>query len=233
MLAVPAAAVALAFACGGNTTNPDTDGGVQLVCTGQSKQCGDSCVVIARDTQNCGACGNACKDGELCSLGVCAYKCQGGATKCGDGCTDPKVDPQNCGTCGNACKANEVCNAGKCSFDCTGGTTKCGGGGDGGVGGSCVMTDRDRFNCGGCGTACDLGQDCVMGMCALQCQTGLTVCPTPEAGLYPPDAAQTIGPEICANLLVDALNCGACGTVCNGAKPKCVAGACAQADAGN
>jgi hypothetical protein len=235
VLTIPVVAVVLGFACGGTTNPTGNDGGPTLTCTGGSQPCGDTCVVTARDRENCGACGNACKDGELCSVGKCGFKCLGGSTQCGNVCTDLKVDPANCGGCGTTCKQNEWCSVGKCAFDCTGGTTKCGGGGDAG-GGTCVSIDRDRFNCGGCGMTCDLGQDCVMGMCALQCQGGLTVCPTPEAGLYPadtgPDAA-LLGPEVCSNLLVDPLNCGGCGTVCSGLKPKCVSGACAQADAGN
>lgn len=74
-----------------------------------------------------------------------------------------------------------------------------------------------------------------MGSCALQCQNGLSSCPTPEAGIYPLDAgdAAILGPDVCANLLVDPFNCGACGTVCSGQKPKCVSGTCAASDAGS
>ena len=74
-----------------------------------------------------------------------------------------------------------------------------------------------------------------MGMCTLLCQQGLTNCPTPEAGIYPPDAGDSgiLGGNECTNLNIDQFNCGACGTVCNGNKPKCVQGNCVQADAGN
>jgi len=99
---------------------------------------------------------------------------------------------------------------------------------------SCVDTNSDRFNCGMCGNACAKGEDCIQGMCDLQCQQGLTRCPTPDAGIYPPDAGDSglLGPEECTNINIDPFNCGSCGTRCGGGTPKCSNGVCVAADAG-
>lgn len=227
---LPVSATVVIFACGGGT---DTgDGGPMLDCLGGSRQCGDACVIISTDRENCGDCGNKCADGEVCAMGKCSVVCGGTTMKCGDVCADYKVDPKNCGACGLACSMGQVCSAGKCSLTCGGGSTMCGTI-DGGTA-MCVDTNSDRNNCGGCGMPCDLGLDCIMGMCQLQCQQGLTSCPTPDSGIYPPDAgdAAMLGPDVCTNTNIDPFNCGMCGTVCNGSKPKCSNGNCVQADAG-
>ena len=229
---MPALATAVIIACGGGTAT-NADGGPTLECSGGSTQCGDSCVVLVRDRENCGMCGNKCADGEVCSAGKCSVTCGGSTTKCGDICADVKIDPKNCGACGLPCPMGQVCSVGKCALTCGGGATMCGSV-DGGTA-MCVDTNTDRFNCGGCGMKCDLGSDCIMGMCELQCQKGLTKCPAPEGGIYPPDAgdAAILGGEVCTNTNIDPFNCGTCGVGCSGNKPKCVQGNCAQADAGN
>jgi Stigma-specific protein, Stig1 len=209
----------LLFGCSPGGSTPT------FTCPTGSTACGDSCVVIARDPQNCGACGTACPTGLVCTQGQCLLNCLGGATKCGDTCTDTKVDSQNCGACGTACPTGEYCSGSKCGSTCGSGTTMCDAG--------CVDTKSDRFNCGTCGTACDVAADCVQSTCSLQCQQGLTLCPTPDAGLYPDGGdAAVIGPNLCADTAIDPFNCGTCGTVCNGSTPKCSQGVCVAADAG-
>ena len=223
LLLSPAAVI---FACG-KTSEGNPDGAPTLECTGGSSQCGDTCVVLGRDRENCGACGTKCADGELCSAGKCGNTCTGGAVKCADKCADLKIDPANCGQCMNACAPGMVCSVGKCAVQCGGGSTQCGM--------SCADVGSDRFNCGMCGVACATGEDCVQGMCELQCQQGLVRCATPDAGIYPPDAgdAAMLGPEVCTNTNIDPFNCGSCGTPCGGGKPKCLNGVCVLADAGN
>jgi hypothetical protein len=99
----------------------------------------------------------------------------------------------------------------------------------------CVDTNSDRFNCGGCGNTCDTANDCVDASCELECQQGLTLCATPDAGLYPSDGgdAAMIGPNLCTDTQIDPYNCGTCGIVCALLTPKCSKGACIAADAGN
>jgi hypothetical protein len=76
-------------------------------------------VDIQGDRSNCGACGRACDEGELCVAGECVSPCAGSANSvgCDDGdggvvCVDTNTDPQHCGGCGRACP--HTCRAGKC-----------------------------------------------------------------------------------------------------------------------
>ena len=167
--------------------------------------CGNACVNVQLDPTNCGACGKACKAGQVCSAGSCALGCFGGTVQCagpnGDVCVDPLTSPVNCGACGKACKAGEVCSAGQCGLSCAGGSTMCGG--------LCVSTQHDPANCGGCGTVCASGQVCSAGACGLQCGGGTSLCG-----------------QACVNPLIDPVNCGGCGAICPNGQ-LCSAGACA------
>ncbi len=42
--------------------------------------------------------------------------------------------------------------------------------------GTCVDTNADPANCGGCAIVCETGQVCSMGSCALSCAGGTTDC---------------------------------------------------------
>lgn len=80
--------------------------------------CGQSCVDLKSDAANCGACGRACANGEMCSNGDCA--CAAGSQICGTSstaCIDLASDGDNCGACGNACPAGQTCVAGTCGAD--------------------------------------------------------------------------------------------------------------------
>jgi len=216
-------ALAVAAAC--SSSSGGGDGGIN--CGTGSTQCGDTCTVVARDSQNCGACGKACAATELCSAGTCvpaAGGCTMGTTKCGTECVDTKTDDRNCGMCGTKCGANKVCMAGACADNCAMGTTKCGN--------SCVDQQTDRTNCGGCGTTCKDGEICSAGKCAISCQQGLTKCSAPVADGGVADAAAdassdggSLSGDYCANLQSDTANCGTCGKVCSAAE-TCVAGTC-------
>jgi hypothetical protein len=108
-----------------------------------------------------------------------------------------------------------VCSAGKCAPTCSADTTSCGG--------ACVETNVDRDNCGGCGTTCDAGEECVAGKCQLACQTGLLEC----ANDYPDGGTDaSLGAQVCVDPWLDRFNCGACGTVCPSTKPLCRNGQC-------
>jgi len=69
--------------------------------------CGDT----DGDRDNCGFCGNACKDGVLCWRGACG--CPNGYTQCGDDCKKLDSDRDNCGACGKMCPSN-ICLKGVC-----------------------------------------------------------------------------------------------------------------------
>ena len=178
-----------------------------LNCGDGAQVCGGACTSLAHDVTYCGACGNTCKAGEVCSSGKCATSCGGGSTQCGSACVTLGSDGANCGACGAACKAGEVCSAGKCTSGCSGGTEACGQ--------SCVNTQTDRTNCGACGTLCKDGEICTAGACSLSCQQGLTTC----------RGNGDAGAPYCASLQTDNANCGVCGNVCPNGQ-SCSAGKC-------
>ncbi len=190
LLVSMAAALAMA-GCGSSTSR----------CLAGSTSCGSTCVNLQEDQLNCGACGNACGAGLVCSAGACAATCQAGLNVCGDTCRDLQTDLANCGACGNACGAGQVCSAGACAVTCQAGLNVCGG--------TCRDLLTDRANCGACGNACGAGLLCSAGACALTCQAGLNACG-----------------GACRDLATDEANCGACGNACT---PTflCTAGACA------
>jgi len=160
---------------------------------GSLTMCGNQCINIKRDVDNCGMCGKACKLGEVCVQGGCALQCGGGATKCNGTCLDIKSDPEACGQCGNKCLPGQVCSVGKCAATCQAGLTDCMG--------ACIDLQADHDNCGMCGSACPDGQLCSAGKCAATCQNGWTTCANDAGGS-------------CVDLQHDPQNCGSCGTAC-------------------
>ena len=167
--------------------------------TGQ-ELCGNICVDVQRDRENCGACGTACADGEVCVAGACAVSCPAPQTECDGACVDTETDSRNCGGCGLDCDRGEDCIAGACVVVCPAPQIECGG--------ACADTDTDRDNCGACANACDLGEDCVGGVCEVVCPEGQIECG-----------------GACADTDTDRDNCGACGNACD-AGEDCVGGSC-------
>ncbi|MSP25649.1 MAG: hypothetical protein EXR75_10880 [Myxococcales bacterium] len=172
------------------------------VCPGGTL-CKGSCTNTAFDPKNCGACGAACGDGEVCSDGTCGVSCLGGTTKCGELCVNIGSDPANCGACAMACAVGELCSNGICGLTCEdGGGIDCGG--------VCVNSAIDANNCGACGMACDPGLVCAGGTCQLACSGGTKTC---GSG--------------CVDVTNDPNNCGDCGTVCDAMKGEvCSLGVC-------
>jgi hypothetical protein len=109
-------------------------------CT-EGSCCAGACVVLGSDPDNCGTCGNACPEGQICMAGTClACTPDCGGKTCGDdGCGG------RCGICG----ADEACIDGNC-VPCSG---------------SCEGKDCGDDGCGhSCGT-CPEGQECSAGTC--------------------------------------------------------------------
>ena len=72
---------------------------------------------LARDPQNCGACGRRCF-GTPCNQGVCTY-CRAPLTQCGSSCYDLATSTQHCGGCGNRCTGGDpLCCQGECRNRC-------------------------------------------------------------------------------------------------------------------
>ncbi len=200
------AIVAAAMAgCSSSDTTP-----APKTCVAGETLCGDQCAETAADPANCGACGNACDTGEVCSQSNCALQCAGGSTQCGQSCFDVDVDRKNCGACGKACNAGEVCEQGKCTAQCAAAQTLCVG--DAGEA-LCVSPQNDHDNCGGCGSVCDPGKVCTGGTCEDTCGAGETLCPGDG------------GPPVCAATQTDSANCGSCGNACTNGL-VCSGGSC-------
>lgn len=222
-----AASVLSAAGCStGSTAFNDGGGGdgTTSSCGAPSTLCSGTCVDTKNDNANCGACGTACKTGEVCSQGACGTTCGGGTTLCGSSCADTKIDPNNCGGCNTKCSSGEVCADGKCASTCASDQTFCGG--DGGSS-YCANTKTDNANCGGCGVACGNGQVCDNGACTSTCggtDGGSETLCTPDGGT-----------AFCTNTSTDNANCGGCGIVCGSGQvcenSACVNG-CASMDGG-
>ncbi len=112
------------------------------------------CVDTQLDPKNCGSCGKACAQGEVCSNGACALTCTGGTTKCGARCVDIQVDPQELrrlrareGDGGESNTCSLVCQNGTCQATCLPTQVLCG---------KCVDPATDRAFCGATGN-CGVG----------------------------------------------------------------------------
>ena len=110
-----------------------------------------------------------------------------------------------------------ACLAGSCAIGaCSPGFANC----DGMTANGCeVAVGSDVNNCGACGLACALVANgtraCQNSQCAVgACNPGFANC----------NNAMADGCEV--NLASSPTNCGACGNVCPGAAPNCVASAC-------
>jgi hypothetical protein len=62
---------------------------------------------------------------------------------------------------------------------------------------ACIDTKADPANCGSCGHACNAGEVCAAGTCALSCPTPLSICGT-----------------LCVDTSTSAAHCGDCNTAC-------------------
>ena len=166
-------AALLAGACASDATvvpglsgaGGESAGGGALACGGGLVACGDLCVDARIDPENCGACDNACAEGEVCSQGQCSLACVGGTTKCGNTCTETDFDVANCGACANACSAaNAVssCASGVCAYSCKSDFGDCDQNSQNGCETNVTTSTSD---CGACGKACAAGASCVLGTC--------------------------------------------------------------------
>jgi hypothetical protein len=146
------------------------------------------CANTVSDNANCGACGNTCPAGMVCSGSGCNTTCGAPLIDCGGSCVDGQSDPNHCGAtsdcsgghAGVKCTSGTSCVAGSCVCD---DTTACNG--------ACVDTTSDANNCGGCGNVCK--GVCVNGGCATSCANLLALAPSTPSGSYALDP-DGIGP---------------------------------------
>ncbi|MBS2015617.1 MAG: hypothetical protein JST00_22205 [Deltaproteobacteria bacterium] len=90
--------------------------------------------------------------------------------------------------------------AGPQSQECSGERTTCPSG--------CTDLKTDPQNCGACGKACAVGENCNAGTCAVLCLGDTTACA-----------------NVCVNTKTDPAHCGGCGNECDD-DPFCVGGSC-------
>lgn len=82
----------------------------------QLDECSGACVNQQSDELNCGACGNACGNGEFCVEGACSDCPNPGEELCNGVCANTQTDEQNCGMCGSVCgAATPYCSSGVCT----------------------------------------------------------------------------------------------------------------------
>ncbi|WP_437677561.1 MXAN_6577-like cysteine-rich protein [Sorangium sp. So ce131] len=187
--------------------------------------CDGQCVDTQANADHCGACGDACAEGQGCAEGRCQGGeggeggggeggggaggeggeggrgesdggCDEGETDCAGVCADLESNPRHCGACGEECAEGQICADGECG--CGEGLEDCDG--------ACVSLQSDMANCGACGESCSPSQQCVEGACT--CSEGLAECGV-----------------ACANLQTSELHCGACGVACERGA-FCQEGAC-------
>ncbi len=167
---------------------------------------------VNTDNANCGTCGNACTDGEVCAGGTCGTTCGPDLTRCTasdgtDHCKDTTHDPANCGSCGHACTAPDnataACAGNRCAYFCADGFADCNvSAADG------CETDiaGDPANCGACGHVCPAGPGqvatCSAGVCGVACDASHADC----------NADPSDGCEV--DISTDVGNCGACANAC-------------------
>ncbi len=179
--------------------------GCDPVCTGDAVCCGMTCAQLQSSFENCGACGNECAPGQLCTAGVCtgdpidagpqdtSTEDTGGGGECSPPCSDTAI------CCGNRCVSNMVP------------------GGDG-------RTDSSFQNCGACGNACDSN---TASRCGINAGGSVPACLCGDANACTGgrECAISEGTFRCIDVNTDPANCGAIGNSC-GQGESCVGGTC-------
>ena len=155
-------------------------------CADGYAQCGGSCVDLDSDPLHCGACNNACLEGDLCIAGVCegAQAADGGVelADAGAGTADggplPRVDRRLPGPIYPWMPE-------RTPLRCRLGELSCGG--------ACVRPDTDTSHCGACGNHCAADELCAAAACTSVCEAPFELCN-----------------GLCTNTQTDADNCGGC-----------------------
>ncbi len=108
--------------CVESTNDPQTKNPQK--CPGSKPdECNGKCVNFQNDEKNCGSCGNACNQGEVCQNGKCVSGTSNKKATCTDGKKNGKETDVDCGgpTCPpcadeKTCKNGTDCSSGVCAF---------------------------------------------------------------------------------------------------------------------
>lgn len=212
--------------------------GDTITCNDGFKQCDENkvaCNDLNQDIENCGTCGNRCKDGEACFRGECRINtCESqnetlcdinGDAQCKNIASD---DADHCGACNYKCSSYPIpnatsnsCSAGQCQYECTDPYTNIADKADA-SGIQCVDFMTDSNHCGKKNNVCKDGNVCIGGHCKANPCTNSS------------ETACLVGEENkCFN--INATNkdhCGACNYKCsehkvtNATSDVCKAGKC-------
>jgi hypothetical protein len=187
-------------------------GGFCSTPCGASRPCGSgqSCVIVAADSGGFGTCRPQCATDADCGGAGRGYLCSSGT--CGP----------DCRTAPMACNKGQVCDAGGHCVPGAGGTTGCAAPLVTCMTATqtmfCTDLSKDPANCGVCGKLCPTSTVCNAGTCQTSSGgssfAGMAAC------------TGTNGAPICTNIYNDAMNCGACGVICQGGT-YCQGGICA------
>ena len=179
------------FGCGARTCEPCSIAKGEASCQGGAcavaaceqnradcnKSPSDGCeTTLSTDKNNCGGCGIACADDEVCGPSGCATSCPSNLKKCGQACVDTQTDAQHCGACNAGCPApangSASCSGGSCKAQCNAGYRLCGA--------SCVA--ESPTSCGATCKVCPSTANgtplCNAGACSIKCNVGYQACAT-------------------------------------------------------
>lgn len=85
-------------------------------CSDGLTSCEGACVDLDVAATDCGACGEVCADGWVCSLGNCSEGCGEELIECGGSCVDIDTSSAHCGSCDSPCEAGQSCISGACEI---------------------------------------------------------------------------------------------------------------------
>ena len=125
-------------------------GGSPPACPPPLVDCGQGCVDLLSDSDDCGSCGTSCAADKVCSLGSCIAECAPPLTTCGQDCVALDSSLESCGACGATCAftgASSECVGGVCMFlGCLEGSVDLDGVTTNGCEYSCVTTGSESCN---------------------------------------------------------------------------------------
>lgn len=199
------------------------------------------------DPKNCGACGNACAEGNECNEGVCNQTCshtEGSGTVSTNN-INLAEDSMHCGACNYSCPKGSRCSSGVCKpQDQVGGDLICNNE-------RVYDANENTKHCGSCGNQCPEKATCKDGYCGVNTCTkdGKTLtnihlmtdsehcgvcnkaCPANTICKQGSCVPNTENKQlVCSNIKINpkdnGMTCGSCSNVCPQNKPVCDNGTC-------